>query len=228
MSWTKEKSLGLIRKLGVIPVVRVSSYEHAMCAVKGIMEGGINIVEITLTVPDAFSIIGELTSSFGEELLVGAGTVLDAESCERAVRAGAEFIVSPVFGAEVVGVARQHKKACMPGALTPTEILSAWKGGADLVKIFPCNAVGGASYIRALKGPFPDIELVITGGVTMESAPQFLAAGASAVGVGESVILPTALANNDAATIGATARKFVEAIRPSLSKLREMPAGPVA
>jgi 2-dehydro-3-deoxyphosphogluconate aldolase / (4S)-4-hydroxy-2-oxoglutarate aldolase len=218
LSWTKEKSLGRIRELAVIPVVRVSSYEHAMCAVKGIMEGGIDSVEITLTVPHAFSIIRELTTKFGEQLLVGAGTVLDAESCRRSLQAGAEFIVSPAFGAEVVALARQHNKVCMPGALTPTEILTAWNAGADLVKIFPCHAVGGPSFVRALKGPFPHIELVITGGITIETAPQFLAAGASAVGVGESVISPAALANNDTATIAASARRFVEAIRPGRSK----------
>jgi 2-dehydro-3-deoxyphosphogluconate aldolase / (4S)-4-hydroxy-2-oxoglutarate aldolase len=212
--WTKEESLALIRQLAVIPVIRVSSRERVMCAVKGIMEGGLNIAEITLTVPNAIAIIQELTRTYGRSLLVGAGTVLDAESCRQALQAGAEFIVSPALDVEVVALTRQHSKVSMPGALTPTEILAAWNAGADLVKVFPCSSVGGAAYIRALRGPFPDIEFVITGGVTMESAPQLLAAGATAVGVGESVILPKALDHSDAAAIGEAARRFREALRP--------------
>jgi 2-dehydro-3-deoxyphosphogluconate aldolase / (4S)-4-hydroxy-2-oxoglutarate aldolase len=212
--WTKDDSLKVIRDLAVIPVVRVSSYEHVMCAMKGIVGGGINIVEITLTVPNAISIIKELVASHGSKLLVGAGTVLDVESCRQALQAGAEFIVSPVFNAEVVALTRQHKKLAMPGALTPTEIFTAWNAGADLVKIFPCDAVGGPTYLRELKGPLPNIELVVTGGVTIATAPQFLAAGAVAVGVGQSVISRKALECNDTATISENARRFREAIAP--------------
>lgn len=212
ISWTKEKSLALIRQLAVVPVIRVSSYEHAICAVRGIMGGGINIAEVTLTVPNAVGIIKELTAHCGDDLLVGAGTVLDAESCREALQAGAEFIVSPVLDAEVVGVTRQHDKVCMPGALTPTEILAVWKAGADFVKIFPSNSVGGPAYLRSLKGPFPDIDFVVTGSVTAENVSQYLASGASAVGVGENVISRNALETNDSATISANARRFLEAI----------------
>jgi len=176
------------------------------------MGGGINIAEVTLTVPNAVRIIKELTVHYGDDLLVGAGTVLDAKSCREALHAGAEFIVSPVLDAEVVGVTRELDKVCMPGALTPTEILAAWKAGADFVKIFPCNSVGGPAYVRSLKGPFPDIDFVVTGSVTVENVSQFLASGASAVGVGENVISRNALECNDAQTISANARRFLEAI----------------
>jgi 2-dehydro-3-deoxyphosphogluconate aldolase/(4S)-4-hydroxy-2-oxoglutarate aldolase len=216
--WTKDDSLKAILDLAVIPVIRVSSYEHVMCAVKGIVGGGINIVEITLTVPNAISIIKELAKDYGPKLLVGAGTVLDVEGCRQALQAGAEFIVSPAFDADVVGLTRQHKKLAMPGALTPTEILTAWNAGADLVKVFPCDSVGGPSYIRALKGPFPNIEFVVTGGVTVDNASQFLAAGAVAVGVGQSVMSRKALECNDAATISENARRFREAIAPDQRK----------
>jgi len=211
--WTKEKSLARIRELAVIPVVRVSSRQHVMCAVKGIIKGGINVVEITLTVPNAISIIQELVAEYGAELLVGAGTVLDADSCRQALLAGAEFIVSPAFDAEVVAMTRQRGKLAMPGALTPTEVLIAWNSGADLVKLFPCDSVGGAAYIRALKGPFPKIEFVVTGGVTIETAPELLAAGATAVGVGQSVMSQKALECDDAAAIASSARKFQEALQ---------------
>jgi 2-dehydro-3-deoxyphosphogluconate aldolase/(4S)-4-hydroxy-2-oxoglutarate aldolase len=210
--WIKDDSLKVIRDFAVIPVIRVSSYEHAMCAVKGIVGGGIPVVEITLTVPNATSIIKELVGNYGPKLLVGAGTVLDVESCRQAIQSGADFIVSPVFDAEVVALTRQHGKLAIPGALTPTEILIAWNAGADLVKVFPCDSVGGPSYIRALKGPFPNIDFVVTGGVTVDNASKFLAAGAAAVGVGQSVMSQKALECNDAATISQNARRFREAI----------------
>jgi 2-dehydro-3-deoxyphosphogluconate aldolase/(4S)-4-hydroxy-2-oxoglutarate aldolase len=198
----------------VIPVIRVSSYEHAICAIEGIMTGGINIAEITLTVPNAVSIIKELGTRYRDDLLVGAGTVLDAKSCRAALDAGAEFIVSPALDVEVVELARERGKITMPGALTPTEVLAAWKSGADFVKVFPCNSVGGPPYIRSLKGPFPQIEFVVTGSVTVENVSQFIAAGVTAVGVGESVISKRALDANDAAAIAANAKRFLEAIRP--------------
>jgi 2-dehydro-3-deoxyphosphogluconate aldolase/(4S)-4-hydroxy-2-oxoglutarate aldolase len=182
------------------------------------MGGAINIAEITLTVPNATSIIKELSTRYGDNLLVGAGTVLDPESCRQALLAGAEFIVSPTFDANVVTLARQHGKVCMPGALTPTEVLAAWRGGADLVKVFPCSAVGGPSYVRALKGPFPDIEFVVTGGVNRENISQFLTDGATAVGVGESVMSPTALASNNASAISANASALLEVIRAGRAK----------
>lgn len=214
-----------IRELAVIPVIRVSAYEHAICAVQGIMDGGINIAEVTLTIPSAIPLISELTTRYGDDLLVGAGTVLDAESCRQALAAGAEFIVSPVLDAEVVALTRQHGKVSMPGALTPAEILAAWRTGADFVKIFPCNSVGGPAYIRSVKGPFPDIEIVVTGSVTVDNVAQFLASGVSAVGVGENVISRKALESNDSAAISANARKFLGAIQKKIKVAKDREPG---
>jgi 2-dehydro-3-deoxyphosphogluconate aldolase / (4S)-4-hydroxy-2-oxoglutarate aldolase len=208
----------LIREVAVIPVVRVSSREQAICAVEGIIEAGIPVVEITLTVPGAIQIIEDLATKYGQKLLVGAGTVLDAETCRLAILAGAEFIVSPVFDIRMLEVARTYGKICMPGALTPTEALVAWQGGADLVKIFPCNSVGGPSYIRSLKGPFPQIEVVVTGGVNLENVAQFLAAGVAAVGVGEIILERAAIQAGNVAAITANARRFVDAIRSARSQ----------
>ena len=177
------------------------------------MGGGLNIAEITLTVPNAITIIKELTMRYGTDLLVGAGTVLNTRGCEEALAAGAEFIVSPTLNAEVVKLARHHDKLCMPGALTPFEVLAAWDAGPDFVKVFPVNSVGGPSYIRSLKGPFPHIEFVVTGNVTMENAPQFLAAGVTAVGVGESIISRQALESKDVNGISANAKRFLECVR---------------
>jgi 2-dehydro-3-deoxyphosphogluconate aldolase/(4S)-4-hydroxy-2-oxoglutarate aldolase len=202
----------------VIPVVRVSTREQAICAVDGIISAGITVVEITLTVPGAIQIVQDLTAKYGQKLLVGAGTVLDAETCRLAVLAGAEFIVSPAFDARVLEVARTYGKICMPGALTPTEALVAWQAGADLVKIFPCNSVGGPSYIRSLKGPFPQMEVVVTGGVNLENVGQYLAAGVAAVGVGEIILEREAIEAANVGQITVNARRFVDAIKAARSK----------
>jgi len=202
----------------VIPVVRVSTREQAICAVDGIISAGITVVEITLTVPGAIQIVQDLTAKYGQKLLVGAGTVLDAETCRLAVLAGAEFIVSPAFDARVLEVARTYGKICMPGALTPTEALVAWQAGADLVKIFPCNSVGGPSYIRSLKGPFPQMQVVVTGGVNLENVGQYLAAGVAAVGVGEIILEREAIEAANVGQITVNARRFVDAIKAARSK----------
>ena len=199
-------------------MVRVSTREQAICAVDGIISAGITVVEITLTVPGAIQIVQDLTAKYGQKLLVGAGTVLDAETCRLAVLAGAEFIVSPAFDARVLEVARTYGKICMPGALTPTEALVAWQAGADLVKIFPCNSVGGPSYIRSLKGPFPQMEVVVTGGVNLENVGQYLAAGVAAVGVGEIILEREAIEAANVGQITVNARRFVDAIKAARSK----------
>jgi 2-dehydro-3-deoxyphosphogluconate aldolase/(4S)-4-hydroxy-2-oxoglutarate aldolase len=218
---SKEKALALIRETVVIPVVRVATREQAMCAVEGISAAGIGIVEITLTVPGALEIITEITRTYGERLLVGAGTVLDAENCRLAALAGAEFIVSPGFDARVIEMAHHHGKACIPGALTPTEVLAAWRAGGDLIKIFPCGSVGGPAYIRSLKGPFPQIEVVVSGGVNLENIAPFLAAGAKAVAVGELIFEAEAIRNGRTDRISENARKFVEAVRAARVSLSE-------
>ena len=208
----------MIRHIAVIPVVRVNSREQAICALDGIIQGGVNIVEITLTVPGALQIIETSVAKYGQALLIGAGTVLDAETCRLAVLAGAEFVVSPVFDVRVLEVARRYGKICIPGALTPTEALAAWQAGADLVKIFPCGSVGGPAYMRALKGPFPQINFVVTGSVNLENVGQFLAAGVTAVGVGESIFESEAIQAGNVDAIAVNTRRFTDAIRSARSK----------
>lgn len=193
-------------------MIRVQCAEHALCAIEGIHGGGLPIVEITLTIPGAIELIRKVHARFGGELLVGAGTVLDEQSCQAAVDAGAEFIVSPIFDPGVMAVAREAGKAVIPGALTPTEIFHAWRSGAHAVKVFPCGALGGASYIRALKGPFPELPLIVTGGVRPENTADFLKAGAIAVGAGETILPAAALQAGDRATIATNTQTYVNAV----------------
>lgn len=213
MSWSKEKALALIREVGLVPIVRAPSPEDAFRAAEAIIEGGIAIAEITLTVPHALRVMEQVAERFGDKVLLGAGTILDPESCRAALLAGAEFIVTPSLDIRVIEVARRYSKLCIPGALTPTEVVTAWQAGADMVKIFPCGPVGGPSYIRALKGPFPHIEFVPTGGVTLETTPEFIKAGAAAVAVGGELVNVKVLQEGKLDVITATARKFVEAVR---------------
>ena len=217
MSWTKEKAVARISEVGLIPIVRTPSSEGAFRAAEAILSGGIGIAEITMTVPDAFQVMERVAKSFGEHVLLGAGTVLDAKTCEAALAAGAEFIVTPSLELEVIETAKRHNKACIIGALTPTEVLAAWRAGASMVKIFPCGPVGGPSYIRALKGPFPYIDYVPTGGVTIETTPDFIRAGAAAVAVGGELVDVKALQAGRVDVIIANARKFVEAVRAGRS-----------
>src|SRR4051794_20664297 len=173
-----------IEAVGLVPVIRAPSPELALLACEAILAGGISVFEITMTIPDAPAVIRALRSRLGERALIGAGTVLDAANARACIEAGAEFIVSPGFDPATIAAAHEAGIAAMPGALTPTEVIAAWKAGADVVKIFPCSALGGASYLRALKGPLPQVRLMPTGGVNINTAKDFLAAGAVALGVG--------------------------------------------
>lgn len=176
------------------------------------MEAGLTVAEITMTVPRAIEAIASVSKRFGDKVLIGAGTVTNAEAVRRALDAGAEFIVSPCLVPEVVETARRSDVAVLPGALTPTEVFDAFRQGGDMVKIFPAQNVGGAAYLRALRGPFPEIPLVPTGGVTLENVGEMFKAGAVAVGVGSEMISRDALARRDYAVIGALASRFLEAI----------------
>jgi 2-dehydro-3-deoxyphosphogluconate aldolase/(4S)-4-hydroxy-2-oxoglutarate aldolase len=213
MSWTKEKTLGKIREVGLVPIVRTPSAEDAFRAAEAILNGGIGIAEITMTVPDALGVLERVSKRFGDQVLLGAGTILDAKSCEAAIAAGAEFIVTPSLQFDVIETAKRLGKACFPGALTPTEVLAAWRAGADMVKIFPCGPVGGPSYIKALRGPFPHIEYLPTGGVTLEATPAFIRAGAAAVAVGGELVDVKALRAGKLDSIVESARQFVEAVK---------------
>ena len=213
MAWSREKALELLREVGLVPIIRASTSEDAFLAVEAIVAGGVPIAEVTMVVPNALRVLERAAERFGDKVLLGAGTVLDPETCRAAMLAGAEFIVTPSLDVRVIELARRYSKACIPGALTPTEILTAWQAGADLVKVFPCGPVGGPRYIKAIKGPFPQIDLVPTGGVDLESIPKYIRAGASAVAVGGELVTSKALRAGDSATITANARQYLEAVR---------------
>jgi 2-dehydro-3-deoxyphosphogluconate aldolase/(4S)-4-hydroxy-2-oxoglutarate aldolase len=210
---TKQDVANRIMEIGIVPVVRASSAKQAMLAAEAVCSGGIPIVEITMTVPGAIEVIAELSGSMGSEVLIGAGTVLDAETAQRCIEAGAEFIVSPGFDFETVRSVNRAGKLMMAGTLTPTEVIAAWKAGSDFVKIFPCGAVGGAKYIKALKGPLPQIPMIPTGGVNLTTAADFILAGAAALGIGGELVSASALESSDLAPIVEAARGFVSIVR---------------
>lgn len=201
-----------IRGVGIIPVVRAMSADEALDAVEAIRAGGIPILEITLTVPGAVRIIAELATRLGDDALIGAGTVLDADSAKECIDAGARFVVSPSLDIPTIETCRRAEIPVFPGALTPTEIVTGWKAGADAIKVFPANSVGGASYLKSLKAPLPQIELIPTGGVSLNTAADFIAAGAFALGVGADLVDLAALRRGDAAAITAKARQYVAAV----------------
>ena len=213
MAWSREKAIGLIREVGLVPIVRAPSPEDAFRAAEAIISGGIGIAEITMTVPNAIRVMERVAERYGDKVLLGAGTILDPESCRAALLAGAEFIVTPSLDVRVIEMARRYSKPCFPGALTPTEVLTAWQAGADMVKIFPAGPVGGPKYIKALKGPFPQIDFVPTGGVNLETTPEFIKAGAAAVAVGGELVDLKALREDKLEVITSNARRFLDAVR---------------
>ncbi len=180
----KLKVLKKIKDVGIIPVIRTKSADEARSVSGAILAGGINILEITMTIPNAVELIENLAQELNNEVIIGAGTVLDIETAQKCIEAGAKFIVSPIFDAKIVSLCNQSSIVVISGALTPTEIFIAWQNGADLVKVFPASAMGGALYLKAVKAVFPYIELVPTGGVNLENATSFIEAGAFAVGIG--------------------------------------------
>jgi 2-dehydro-3-deoxyphosphogluconate aldolase / (4S)-4-hydroxy-2-oxoglutarate aldolase len=181
---TRDRILATIREIGLVPIVRSASAEQAIEAVEAIYRGGVKTAEVTMTVPGAIQVLEKLTARFEGRMLLGAGTVLDPETCRACLLAGAEFIVTPALKLSTIEMVRRYSKVILPGALTPTEVVTAWEAGADMVKIFPCGNMGGAKYLKALKGPLPHIEMVPTGGVNLETTPEFIKAGAAAVAVG--------------------------------------------
>jgi len=214
---TKAEVRSRIADVGIVPVIRASTEQKAFMAVDALHKGGIAIVEVTLTVPGAEKVIESLRSEFDADLLVGAGTVLDAQGASRCLDAGAQFIVSPGFNAATVDFVNAQKILMIPGALTPTEILAAWKSGADVVKIFPCSAVGGASYIKALKGPFPQIPFIPTGGVNLKTAANFIHAGSEALGIGSELVSASALDSGKTAVITDLAKQFAQIVQEARS-----------
>ena len=210
---SRDTTLRRISDIGIIPVVRATSAAEAIAIGDAIVAGGIDALEITMTVPGAVEVMKEAVKRYGDRLLIGAGTVLDAEQARACIAAGARFIVSPIVDEATVAECRSADVVVLPGALTPTEVVRAWRAGADLVKVFPCSAVGGASYIKALRAPLPQIPLVPTGGVTLETIAAFFAAGSTAVGVGADLCNVSAVRLGHAHHITETARAYVRAIQ---------------
>jgi 2-dehydro-3-deoxyphosphogluconate aldolase/(4S)-4-hydroxy-2-oxoglutarate aldolase len=204
--------LAIITDAAIIPIVRTSTAEQAIAAVEAIYDGGARAAEITMTVPGAVRALEKVADRFGDKMLLGSGTVLDAETARICILAGAEFLVCPSLRIATIEMAKRYSKVVCPGALTPTEVLAAWEAGADAVKIFPCGNVGGAKYIKALKGPFPQIEMVPTGGVNLETVCDFIKAGACAVGVGSELVDGKILQEGRYDVITERARQFVAAI----------------
>jgi 2-dehydro-3-deoxyphosphogluconate aldolase/(4S)-4-hydroxy-2-oxoglutarate aldolase len=209
-----------IARLGIVPVVRAPSPELALRAAEALLLGGVSVLEITMTVPDAVSVVALLCARFGERAVVGAGSVLSAEQANACLDAGARFIVSPGLDLDTVEAVRARGVAMMPGALTPTEVMAAAKAGADLIKIFPCSAAGGAAYLRALRGPFPQLGFLPTGGVSLASAPEYIAAGAAALGVGTELVDTVLLETGKDAELSARARDFVAIVQAAREALR--------
>lgn len=209
----KEEVLRKIYECGVVPVVRASTAEEATRVVEAVREGGVAVLEITMTVPRAVRVIESVADAYGDSVVVGAGTVLDAETARACMLAGAQFVVSPALDVGTVECCRRHGVAVMPGALTPTEVVRAWQAGADVVKVFPCGALGGAKYLKSLKAPLPQIELMPTGGVSLSTAAEFIGAGAFALGVGADLADTKAIREGRPEAISEAARAYVEAVR---------------
>ena len=207
-----ETTQQIIERVGLIPVLRAKSVAQGRAIVDAMIAGGVTVVEVTMTVPGAIDLLKELKKAYGSELLLGSGTVTTADQAQATIDAGAEFVVSPSLHPEVISRTKTNKKISCPGALTPTEVITAWDAGADYVKIFPCSAVGGASYLKSLLAPFPHLKLIPTGGVTLQTAESFIKAGARALGVGSDLVNLAAVDAGHAETITETARAYLKLI----------------
>ena len=210
-----------IEEVGIVPVVRAATVDEANRAVQAICAGGIPVVEITMTVPDAVSVIHEVAHKYGASVLIGAGTITTREQAELSIRAGAQFLVSPGLPIPVLSVAQARGVLAIPGALTPTELMNAQENGARLVKIFPCGNVGGPKYLRSLRAPFPNAALIPTGGVNATNAAEYIAAGAFALGVGADIVDATALREKNLDKITSAARELVKAVASAREALLE-------
>ncbi len=213
----KQEVLRRVAEVGVVPVVRASSADEAMRVIEAIKAGGVGVLEITMTVPRAVKVIEQVADRYGDEVVLGAGTVLDAETARACILAGATFVVSPALNLGTVELCRRYSVAVLPGALTPTEVVTAWQAGADVVKVFPCGALGGAKYLKALKAPLPQIELIPTGGVSLQTAAEFIEAGAFALGVGADLVDLKALGEGQADLITERARQYVALVQAARS-----------
>lgn len=213
---SKKDAVTRIVESGVVAVIRAPRGELLADVAETLLAGGVEVMEVTFTVPRALQVLEQVAQRLGDKILLGAGTVLDAETARAALLAGAEFIVSPTVNLDVIRLCRRYDKAVLPGAFTPTEVLTAWEAGADIVKIFPSDVTGPA-YIKALRGPLPHVRMMPTGGVNLETAAAFLRAGACALGVGGSLVEPKAVAAGDLKRIESLARQYIQIVQESRS-----------
>ena len=214
---TVEEVIAKIGEVGIIPVVRAQSLRTASLAVEAVCSGGIPIVEITMTVPNAVQVIREVAGKYGGEVLTGAGTVTTPEQARACLDAGAQFLVSPGLSRRVLEMAAGEKVLVIPGVLTPSEVMAAQESGVPLMKIFPCGSAGGARHIKALRGPFPSLRMIPTGGVTLANAAEYISAGAFALGIGSELVNEAALCDGQGAQVSDCARQFMEAVRQARS-----------
>jgi 2-dehydro-3-deoxyphosphogluconate aldolase / (4S)-4-hydroxy-2-oxoglutarate aldolase len=208
----KDADLARVLSSGLVAILRAPSGEILADVAEALLAGGVEVIEVTFTVPHAAKVLEQVADRLGDKILLGAGTVLDPETARLALLAGAEFIVSPAVNLDVIRLCGRYGKLVMPGALTPTEIVGAWEAGADIVKVFPSD-ITGPGYLKAIHGPLPQVRLMPTGGVNLQTAADYLKAGACALGVGTSLVEPKALANRDLARIELLARQYVEIVR---------------
>ena len=224
---TPKEILAFITDIGIVPVVRTPSAESAIKSIEAIYRGGVRAAEVTMTVPGAIRALEKLADQFGDKIMLGAGTVLDPETARACMLAGAQFFVTPTLKLSTIEMAKRYSKVICPGALTPTEVLTAWEAGADVVKVFPANAMGGPKYIKALKGPLPHIQMVPTGGVNLETAGEFLKAGASAVAVGGELVDPKLIKEGRYDEMESRAKQYLQVIaraRTEISAAERNPA----
>src|SRR5215510_14603989 len=219
MHMTSKEMMALLTEAGLVPVVRCSSAEAAVSVVAALYEGGIRAAEITMTVPGAVRALEKVADQFGDKLLLGAGTVLDPESARICMLAGAEFFVTPSLKLATIEMAKRYSKPIFPGGMTPTEVLTAWEAGAYAVKIFPAGNVGGAKYIKALMGPFPQIEMIPTGGVNLDTIGEFLKAGSCACGVGGELVDGKTIKEGKFELIQERARQYIAAVAKARSEM---------
>ena len=206
-----------LREIGLVPVLRADSVEQAMALADAIAAGGVRVLEVTMTVPGAIEVMRRLAEQ-RPEILIGAGTVLDPETARMCILEGAQFVVSPALNVATIEMCHRYSVAVLPGALTPTEIVTAWQAGADVVKVFPASAMGGPKYLASLKGPLPQIEMIPTGGVMLGTAAEFLEAGAFALGVGSDLVAAKMIAEGRPEVITEIARKYLEIVRTFRAK----------
>jgi 2-dehydro-3-deoxyphosphogluconate aldolase/(4S)-4-hydroxy-2-oxoglutarate aldolase len=219
----KAEVLKSLREIGLVPVLRAESEEQALKLAAAIAAGGVTVLEVTMTVPGAIRVMRRLAEE-RPDILIGAGTVLDAETARMCILEGAQFVVSPALKIPTIEMCHRYGVAVLPGALTPTEIVTAWEAGADVVKIFPASALGGAKYLKSVKAPLPQVEMIPTGGVSLATAAEFLEAGAFALGVGADLVDLKAIAKGTPETITESARKYLAIVR-EFRKPRAAPAG---